>query len=89
MKETDGFRLRVFGWPETWRLAPAQTETGWNFRILPAPDSVPGREVPPFLRQTEWTASRLDEGIAMAKQEIRRDAEAVRKRVFIVDEGSD
>lgn len=89
MKETPGFRLRVFGWSETWRVAPEETETGWKFRISLAPDSVPGREVPPFLRQTEWSAASLDQGMALAKEEIRRDAETVRKRAFIVDETSD
>ena len=88
-RETPGFRLRVFGWSETWRVAPTRTEQGWSLHILLAPDSVPGRAVPPFLQQTEWTGTDLVQVLALAKDEIRRDAEALRKRAFIVDETAD
>jgi hypothetical protein len=81
-----GFRVRVFGWSETWRVAPSQGPGGWVFRITLAPDSAPGREVPPFLNKARWTAEDLARGLRTVKDEIRRDAEAARKRAFLVDE---
>ena len=81
--------MRVFGWSETWRVAIDGDDDGWRFRIALAPDSTPGRDVPPFLRRTDWEADDLEEGLAAVKADIRRDAEAVRKRVFLVDEGPD
>lgn len=89
MSETPGFRVRVFGWSETWRVAPTPAGGGWRLAVVLAPDSAPGRAVPPFLQRTEWNAPDLQAGLALAKEEIRRDAEAVRKRAFIVDEDTD
>ena len=86
MKQTPGFRVRVFGWSETWRVAPTRTETGWDFRLELARDSAPGRSAPPFLKRTQWTADELAAGLESIRAEIRRDAEAMRKRAFLVDE---
>ncbi len=86
MPEPPSFRVRVFGWSETWRVAPAKTDTGWEFHLSLASDSAPGRSAPPFLKRTHWTADHLEEGLESIRAEIRRDAEAVRKRVFLVDE---
>ena len=85
VSETPGVRLRVFGWPETWRVIPEQTDEGWRFRIALAPDS-PGRATPPFLERTEWTSSDLSAGLALIKDEIRERAAFLRKRAFLVDE---
>jgi hypothetical protein len=84
---TPGFRVRVFGWSETWRVAPARSGSGWTFRIVLARDSAPGRAVPPFLHHTSWEDGNLAKGLAAIKDEIRRDASAARKRAFLVDEG--
>jgi hypothetical protein len=81
-----GVRVRVFGWSETWRVAPARSDGGWKFRIVLARDSAPGRATPPFLRRTSWEADDLAAGLASIKEEIRRDAAAARKRAFLVDE---
>ena len=78
--------LRVFGWSETWRVAPGRTETGWEFHLVLAADSAPGRSAPPFLKRTHWTADELAAGLESIRMEIRRDAEAMRKRAFLVDE---
>jgi hypothetical protein len=86
MSEAPGVRLRVFGWSETWRVVPSRTGEGWEFRIALAADSAPGRQVPPFLRQTHWAADDLARGLESVKAEIRRDAAAARKRAFLVDE---
>ena len=78
--------MRVFGWPETWRVVPeGHPEGGWRFRIVLAPGS-PGREVPPFLERTEWRSEDLPGGLAEVKDEIRERAERIRKRAFLVDE---
>jgi hypothetical protein len=86
MKQTPGFRVRVFGWSETWRVAPGKTDTGWEFHLVLAEDSAPGRSAPPFLKRTHWTADELAAGLESIRTEIRCDAEALRKRVFLVDE---
>ena len=62
--------MRVFGWPETWRVVPeGHPEGGWRFRIVLAPGS-PGREAPPFLERTEWRSEDLPGGLAEVKDEI-------------------
>ena len=86
MKQTPGFRVRVFGWSETWRVAPRETHTGWEFHLELAPDSAPGRDAPPFLHQTHWTSKELEAGLESIKAEVRHNAEAMRKRAFLVDE---
>lgn len=85
MHPVPGFRVRVFGWPETWRVAPAPRGAHWRFRIEPAPGS-PGRIAPPFLGRTEWTAEHLPDGLASIKEEIRELAAKAHLRVFLVDE---
>jgi hypothetical protein len=86
MKPIQGFRLRVFGWSETWRIAPRKTDHGWEFHLALAADSAPGRDAPPFLHQTHWTSNELEAGLEAIKAEIRHNAEAMRKRAFLVDE---
>lgn len=83
--QTPGVRLRVFGWPETWRVVPRATEDGWEFRLELAAGST-GRDRPPFLERSEWTAPDLPDGLALVKDEIRRRAVGARKRAFLVDE---
>lgn len=83
--ETPGVRVRIFGWPETWRVIPQRHGDGWRFRIALAKGS-PGRATPPFLERTEWTAPDLPDGLAMIKEEIRERAARVRRRAFLVDE---
>jgi hypothetical protein len=85
MRAHPGFRVRVFGWPETWRVAPAPDGAAWRFEIRLAPGS-PGRAVPPFLSRTEWSAIRLLDGLASIKAEIRERAGRASRRVFLVDE---
>ena len=86
MKQTPGFRVRVFGWSETWRVAPGRTDTGWEFHLVLATDSAPGRNAPPFLERTHWTADDLAAGLESIRVEIRQAAETMRKRAFLVDE---
>ena len=88
MPRTPGVRLRVFGWSETWRIIPEPAGNGWSFRIGLDTRSF-GREVPPFLEVTEWTAGDLSEGLARIKEEIRQRAAFARKRAFMVDEESE
>jgi hypothetical protein len=83
--EVPGVRVRVFGWPETWRVVPEPTDDGWRFRLVLAPGSS-GRAAPPFVERTEWTAPDLPGGLALVKDEIRELAERARKRAFLVDE---
>jgi len=89
MNETLGFPVRVFGWSETWRVAPATTQTGWEFHLVLAGDSAPGRSAPPFLKRTHWIADDLEKGLESIREEIRHSAETMRKRVFLVDEDPD
>ena len=83
--QTPGVRVRVFGWPETWRVIPEPTAEGWRFRITLAKGS-PGRAKPPFLERTEWASDDLPGGLDLVKDEIRERAARARKRAFLVDE---
>jgi len=80
-----GFRVRVFGWSETWRVKPVQEGGGWRFSLVLAPGSA-GRTSPPFLPRTEWEATEIADGLALIKDEIRARAELAQRRVFLVDE---
>jgi len=85
VSEIPGVRLRVFGWPETWRVVPARRDPGWSFRIVLLPET-PGRALPPFLTRADWTHADLAEGLRAVKDDIRRQAETARRRAFLVDE---
>ena len=85
MHPVPGFRVRVFGWPETWRVMPRQVGGRWSFSLVLAPRSA-GRAAPPFLARTEWEAPEIADGLALIKDEIRDRAELAQRRVFLVDE---
>lgn len=80
-----GVRLRVFGWPETWRVIPERCPGGFRFHVRLERGS-PGRAAPPFLERTEWRAPELQGGLTAVKEEIRERATLARKRAFLVDE---
>jgi hypothetical protein len=85
MHSVPGFRVRVFGWPETWRVAPARAGARWSFSLALAPGSA-GRISPPFLTRTAWEADEIADGLAFIKEEIRDRAGLTQRRVFLVDE---
>ena len=85
MARIPGVRVRVFGWPETWRIVPQPFDRRFSFRIELAKDST-GRPVPPFLDRTEWIADDLDEALSKIKEEIRDRAQLANRRAFMVDE---
>jgi len=85
MHAVPGFRVRVFGWPETWRVVPASAGGRWRFTLILARGSA-GRTAPPFLSRTEWEADELADGLATVKEEIRDLAARVHRRAFLVDE---
>ncbi|MGD8376567.1 MAG: hypothetical protein PVF68_10550 [Acidobacteriota bacterium] len=84
-RKLPGLRLRVFGWPETWRVIPEPCDDGYRFHVRLERGS-PGRATPPFLERTEWRAPELRGGLAAVKEEIRERAALARKRAFLVDE---
>jgi len=85
MARIPGVRLRVFGWPETWRIVPQSFHSRWSIRIQLAEDSS-GRPVPPFLDRSEWIADDLDDALSKIKEEIRNLAQMANRRAFMVDE---